>query len=232
MALTFLIGCQSNEDLQGQPTSETREELITPTTQPLILEPGEVLPPFTVDLSGPFSDNITLTTWTPQPYAGLDYDLPVNPFRTANPQVINGLADEQLDFLKQNGFVVIHSQEVSFDDLRESVGEVQGQPYFVTVDSGFHVLHLAFDEALESIERERLYPQMKLLIEQTLNQILSYRSLVSGFSIEEDIENAAAYLSVALKLFDPDAVIDPALTQQVTEQIELIMAGQGENLSD
>ncbi len=213
---------------------KTDEPVPEPTTAPptdVPEEPDRELEPFVFDTSGPFSYMAELTSWEPQPYAGMDYSLPVSWSETANAEVVGGLTRQELDFLSQNGFVVIHSQEESFLEIRESVGDFQGQPYFLTVDSAFHALHLTFDETLKLIEKTSISPEMIGLIKATLNQILDYRSVVAGTSIEDDTDLAAAYLSVALKLFDPEAVIDPAYEDLVNEQIDLIMAGEGKALS-
>jgi hypothetical protein len=112
----------------------------------------------TVNTGAAFAST-TATSWEPQPYAGIDYPLPLDSNQAVNAQVVVGLTDEQRAFLAENGFVVIHSQEAQFLDIRESVVD-QGQAYFLTADSAFHSLHLTFDDLLKALEREQLRPQM------------------------------------------------------------------------
>jgi hypothetical protein len=218
------------------PTVDRVQPSPTPTVEPVPASADEntqtptvtarPLSAFTMNLADPFGA-VSLTSWQPQPYSGIDYSLPIDPSQVANPQVISGLTDEQRAFLAQNGFVVIHSREAQFCDIRDSVSTYHGQPYFLTVDSAFHALHLTFEELLKDVEREELRPRMVSITRATLDQILAYQPAVRGTSIEVDTQLAAAYLSVALRLFDPVAEIDPSVQDQVSRQIEQIMAGIG-----
>ncbi len=200
----------------------------TPSPIPAALEAYD-LPPFTVNTSTAFASTAA-TSWEPQPYAGVDFPLPLDPNQAVNAQVTAGLTDEQRAFLAENGFAVIHSQEAQFVDIRESVVD-QGQAYFLTADSAFHSLHLTFDDLLKALERETLRPQMIAITQAVLDETLSYLPAVQGTSIEEDTLLAAAYLSVALRLFDPGADIDPRVEEGVTAQIEQIMAERGREYS-
>src|SRR3989339_559163 len=74
----------------------------------------------------------TGTRSPPAPFAGTEVVLPVDLESVLNPEVITGLTQEQRDFLSENGFVVIHSQEAQFADIRRDVGTLEGQPYFLT----------------------------------------------------------------------------------------------------
>jgi hypothetical protein len=196
----------------------------TPATLPTPL-PDVELAPFPAGASSPFSE-VDLVSWTPQPYGGTDYSLPIDLSQVVNPQTIAGLTDEQIALLVQNGFVVIHSQEEQFSTIRESV-RGQGQPYFLTIDAALHSLHLTFDELLKALERQQLQPLMVSVIRATLDEVEQSFPAIEGTSIEEDSLMAIAYLSVALKLFDPQAQIDSRVEADVTAQIEQIMAGEG-----
>ena len=97
-----------------------------------------------------------LNAWTPQPYAGPALSLPIDLSQLANPHVLDGLTAAQKTFLAENGFVVLHSQEAQFDDIRVETASRTGQPYFLTTDAAFHALHLNFDELLKALERQQL----------------------------------------------------------------------------
>lgn len=201
---------------------------IPPTSSPPTAAPTQppapALEPFTVDLVRPFSP-AELIDWQPHPCAGEDYSLPVSLSRVDNPQVISGLTGTQRAVLAQNGFVVIHSQEEQFSDIRISVGRNHGQPYFLTTDAAFHAFHLDFLETLKNVERAYLRPQMIAITQAALEQTLAYRPQVAGTAIEPEVEQAAVYLSVALRLFDPQAAVDDQLEPLVSQQIDQIMAG-------
>jgi hypothetical protein len=183
-----------------------------------------------VDTAGPFA-GIQLTSWGADSTVAADYALPVDLTQVTNPQVIAGLTEAQQEFLAKNGFVVIHSQEGQFSDIRERVSKLYGQPYFRSTDEAYHALHLTFDELLKALEKEHLRPRMVWLVQEVLGEVSSYLPLVEGTSIEADTRLAAAYLSVAAKLFDPQAVVEPDLEEIVNQQIDQIMAGEGRDIS-
>ncbi len=182
--------------------------------------------PFTVNISAPFAAT-NLAAWQPHPYSGIDYSLPFDLSQIVNPQVITGLTDEQRALLVQNGCVVIPSQEAQFKDIRDGVSKHHGQPYFLTTDAAFHAVHLTFDYLLKGLEREQLRPGMIAITQALLDEVLSFRPNVEGTTIESDTRLSVAYLSVALKLFEPEAEIDPSVANLVSQQVEQILAGAG-----
>ena len=68
---------------------------------------------------------------------------------------------------------------------------------------------------------------MMALTQATLQEVRSSVSAVQGTSLETESEQALAYLSVALKLFDPEAEIDPSVADVVSQQVAQIMAAGG-----
>jgi len=235
----ILSDCQSAAPpVTATPTSQPKPSA---TTTPVVavtpLEAGQPLPPFAIDWTRPFvetllgMDGIFLTAWTPQPYAGTNIQLPLDLSQVINIQTLNGLTAEQRNFLTENGFVVIHSQEAQFGDIRVHTSEQTGQPYYLTTDAAFHALHLLFDELLKSLEREYFSAQMIAITKATLGQVRADLPEMQGTSIETDARQALAYLSVALKLFDPSAEIDPSVATIVSEQVEQIMAADGRAFS-
>jgi hypothetical protein len=189
------------------------------------------LPPFTIDFTKPFAPETTLNHWTEAPYGGEEITLPVNLSKTANQPVISGLTTLERNFLSQNGFVVINSQEAQFGDIREEVANEEGQPYYLTVDAAYHALHLQFDELLKALEREQFSAMVKDITSATLDEVLSYLPQVKGTSLENEVLMSAAYLSVGMKLLDPDAAIDTAVTDITSQQIVQIMSYAGRDKS-
>ncbi|MCJ7558269.1 MAG: DUF3160 domain-containing protein [Gammaproteobacteria bacterium] len=245
--LISLVGCQT---VTPPPTSipPTPSTAFTATaTQPvmesqIVQGPTATVPPtapvesegdfrpFVVDSTGPFAD-VELVNWQPASSAAGDYTLPVDLTKVTNQEVIAGFTQAQQEFLVENGFVVLHNQEDQFSDIRERVSKEYGQPYYRTTDEAYHALHLTFDELLKALEKEHLRPRMFRLVQKVLEEVSSYLPLVEGTSIEADARLAAAYLSVAVKLFDPQAVVESNLEEIVTQQIDLIMAGEGRDYS-
>ena len=119
------------------PTADaTRESTLTPspgtsglakTSQPATFSPGE-LPPFPYLPEQPFA-SIENVDWKTERLAeAAEVPLPVSLEQVVNQAVAAGLTSRQQAFLRQNGFVVLHSQEVQFADIRERVAVRYGQP--------------------------------------------------------------------------------------------------------
>lgn len=221
-----------------QPTSSPVQESPVP---PMTIEPtvviqldeeidGSPLQPFVVDTASPFGYS-ELIDWEVDGFNFDDLYLPIDMNRISNPQVVNGLTTEQLEFLSMNGFVAIHSQENQFHDIRIQVARNFGQPYFLTVDAAFHALHIEFDDLLKQLERDYLRLEMILITQSILDEVLTYVDTFAGTSVEKEAVDAVAYLSVALKLFDPQAQIDPLVETTVAQQVDQIMAAAGRDYS-
>lgn len=190
------------------------------------------LPAFAVDLSQPFAEKlldgtpVTLQPWTEQPYAGPVISLPLDLGQVSNPQVTDGLTNDQKVFLGKNGFVVIDSQEAQFGDIPDET-ERMGQPYYLTTDAAFHALHLTFDDLLKALEKQELRPQMISITQAMLDEVLKAQPVARGTALEGDMQQAVAYLSVALKLFDSDASVDASVTDVVSRQVDQINVAGG-----
>ncbi len=192
--------------------------------------PQANLEPFIVDVSRPFSQ-VEARSWSPEPYAGPALDLPVKLSTVANPEVLDGLTSAQRAFLAENGFVVIHSQEPQFNDIRYRTAYALGQPFFRTTDEAYHALHLLFDDLLKALELQVFRPQVIGLLTATRDQVRSYAAEATGTSIESDVELAEAYLDVALQLFDPSSPASQVLPERVATQVQQIMDAGGRDLS-
>jgi len=151
--------------------------------------------------------------------------LPINLDELANSEVIAGFTQPEREFLSQNGFVVISTQEDQFVDLRENVSRHFGQPYYLTTDAAFHALHLTFDELLRSLKREMLRPRLINLIQSVFDEAKNGLMSVQGKAYEKDSFLSAAYLGVALKLLDPHSEIPQPLREIVNAQVAQVLAG-------
>lgn len=188
--------------------------------------PGELMPiPYQGQI--PFAE-IDPQSWQP------DKSTPSSPFslpypieQIPNRSVADGLTLRQRNLISQQGFVIVHSQEAHFNDLRQRVSLFYGQPYFLTTDAAYHALRITQDELLSALEREELHRRLLAVIQSTLNQVLSFFPLVADSDLEADTRLAAAYLSTALKLLDPGAPIDAELEPVVIPQVEQVLAGRG-----
>jgi hypothetical protein len=220
------VGPTASSESTAVPTLAAQTATASPAATP---SPSiEPLVPFTVDISQPFSD-VTLTEWEPAAYGGMAFTLPVSVSSIANPQVVGGLTGAERADLWQNGSVIIHSRESKFSTLRASVDG--GQPYFLTVDAAYHSLHQNFDDTLKALERDYLRQRMQAVLHAGLAELFAGSDQWRGTSIDIDGSQSIAYLSVALKLFDPTYTVDPSVQDVVDRQVAQIMAAGGKDYS-
>ena len=207
-------------------TQRQREDSFTPDpAQTATAVPGELAS--LVNLTAGDFAAPEMTSWKPDTQPSGKYNMPVDRELVVNQRVTAGLTYTQRSLLAKNGFVVIHSQEPQFSDIRQRVSKLSGQPYYLTTDAAYHALHLNYDELLEALEREELRPRMIAVTQSVLDEVLSYYTLVEGTSLEGDTRLAAAYMAVGLKLLDPQTTIDPLIESPVMSQVDQIMAGGG-----
>lgn len=155
------------------------------------------------------------------------FSLPYPLTEVINRSVADGLTLRQQDQLARQGFVIVHSRENQFSELRSRVALFYGQPYYLTSDAAYHALKISFDELQAALEREELKRRLQSLVEAVLAEVVSYIPLVEDSDLELPTNLAAAYLSVALRLLDPLAPLDPGLESQVSVQVAQILAARG-----
>lgn len=227
-----LVGC--NLPIHKSEMTSTPEPTalsVSPEQTASVIETS--LPSFSIDWSKSFSHlttlngEITLNRWTSDLYEGIDIPLPVALQQVYNSDVLDGLTEDQKDLLSKNGFLVIHSQEEQFADIREETAQQTGQPYFLTTDAAFHALHLQFDELLKALEKEYFRPQLISITQAVLQELQSELPEVRGGGIEKEASQALAFISVGLKLLDPQAVIDPSVSEIVAAQVNQIEEAAG-----
>jgi hypothetical protein len=205
-----------------KPGSETRP---TPATTPA--RSGKTLPAFTVAISQPFAITTSLKAWSKPTAPSAAYSLPLLLDQIANRAVLEKLTNQQRTFFEQNGFVVLPTNDAQFGDIRKRVSDQYGQPYYLTTDAAYHALHLTFNELLKALEREQLRPQMIALTQAMLSQVQVYIQQPDANTLLQDALLSESYLAVALRLFDPQAPLDPSLEARIQPQLDQISAGSG-----
>lgn len=232
----MIVACQPYRPIQPLETPNdqgTSYPVETTEYMSSVQAVGEIrgLAPFLVDLSRPFAQDVSLTHWLPKVAGFQDINLPVDLSLITNRSVLDGLTPAQKSFLATNGFVVIHSQEPQFGAIRTQVAIETGQPYYLTTDAALHAVHLQFDELLKAFEVQQLLPMTLEVTKATLDGVYSYLPLAKGTSLEADTMQALAYLSVALKLLDPSAEIEPVVADVVDAQVTQILEAGGRDES-
>ena len=192
---------------------------ITPTTSP-----GELAP---LDFDSPFFSALPETEWQPPARSAADMTLPVEWDQVENPQVVAGLSNTQRNLLRQNGFLVLHTQEPDFNHIRQLASSETGQPYYLSTDAAYHALRQELAHLIPALEREALYPRMLSMTQAILDEILDYLPLAKGTTMEEDAQLSAGFMAVGLKLLDAEAEIDSQLSGRVEAQVEQILAARG-----
>jgi len=98
---------------------------------------GELAP---LDFDSPFFSALPETEWQPPARSAADMTLPVEWDQVENPQVVAGLSNTQRNLLRQNGFLVLHTQEPDFNHIRQLASSETGQPYYLSTDAAYHAL--------------------------------------------------------------------------------------------
>jgi hypothetical protein len=182
-------------------------------------------------ISGTPFKSSPMKKYSPAPYpAGVDA-LPVDLEKLGNPGVLGGLTDEEKQFLSKNGFVVVPTGDQQFRDIRHSVSTEKGQPYYLTTDAAYHALHITFNDLLITLEQDSLRPVMMRLLKSLYDQVGQYQSSSKGTGLDSDTQLARAYLAVSIKLFNPEATLDPAMEALIAPQLQQIKAMAGKDNS-
>jgi hypothetical protein len=219
-----------------QPVAKTTNQTVSPTNWPSTPELAtSTSVPRWIDFSthaGESFADVQLTTYQSRPYTGVVDALPIRFAEVNNPVVIQGLTAQQKDFLSQNGFVVINVGDQQFKDLRRTVSNQYGQPYYLTTDAAYHALHVTFDELLASLEGEFLRPVLGHLLLSESAQVNNYIAAIGDTSLKEDAILAQNYLAVAIKLLYPENSLDPQTEEKIAAQIEQIeqYGGRGNSI--
>lgn len=180
-----------------------------------------------VSANGKSFGTTTLKEWEETAYVPQGDELPVNLEMVENPEVVAGFTRDQKAFLSKNGFVVLHTGDEQFSDIRDKVGEAYGQPYYLTTDAAYHALHINFDALLKQLEKSVLNNEAADIVRAAYGEVTRDLTAARGTSIEKDIQLAQDYLAVALVLFDPKADLPQKIKERVQPQIEQIRNAAG-----
>lgn len=136
--------------------------------------------------------------------------------------------------IRQNGFAVLELVPYSILGsltINDFVGiykklEDAGFLPFVTTDTGLYLYNSLFDETLRDIEEHQFIPNINELTIALLNDALQqYEQLEDG--LKEAAKRNIAYLSVAQRLFDPNASIPELVDDIVVSELAKIEIHSG-----
>lgn len=132
----------------------------------------------------------------------------------------NPQAKEQL---LKNGFVVVPGYNSEYFSLYEG-NRYSFTPNFITTDSMLHTFHLYFSHLLKGLEQQYFYDNLIRMCEGMIEETAKQYEQVKGTSWENAALRNMAYYSVALKLLDEGAPVDPRVQDLVAEELALIQA--------
>jgi len=240
LIIFIIAGCQ----IARATSTLTPETIVSATRIPNatteINVPTATITPIEIKVNPPESKYFKVSAWRSfnplGSYQEKTYNqpfnsLPISLTDVVNPEVISGLTSGQLDFLKQNGFVIVKSNDAQFSDIRDVVAKKNGQAFFLTTDNAYHALHVAFNDLLETTEREALRPIMVKLIDSLYQQIELYLQTNEDANMQRDLLLSRNYLAVAWKLFEPGKSFNADVEEAIAAQLAQIAAMEGKSES-
>lgn len=164
-----------------------------------------------------------------KPYNNPEYslpleDLPENYQRDIVEKFGKTLTPEQRKILLENGALILRDKE--YDQFENAFSFLEGKdiPIFITSDSILHLFHIEFNEILKNLEIKKLSPMLKEFLLSTISET---KIQMSDPEIKELARRNLAYLSVAMKLLDPEFKVPPEVKNEVEEEIKRIEDHKG-----
>jgi hypothetical protein len=216
LALLLLAGCAPEQIPlpSPQPTPVSTPEPIAGIgflTSPVLVEDAT------------FASYESVAATLPLEFSG--YALPLELAEVSNLDTYQ-FSGPQLDYLEENGFVVVPAEHREFYALYQSA-QGQQKPVFVTTDSVLHVYHLLFDKVLRTAEEEYFFFDLLDLTRGMLWASQDQYQALQGTTLEEVARRNVAYFAVALKLLDPQAEMPSEVHAEVEAELARIEAHEG-----
>jgi|GEM_PF-2944422 len=156
------------------------------------------VPPTDGEETAMFEDSYIEVDWKVDARAP-QYALPVDLARLTNRDQVErwGLRKEIELLLRRNGFAVWQEHAEKEDRMWRFYRNLQDEdtPVFITSDSLLHLYHICFQSALESIEEQHLFIDLRMLSEGMLAAVSTEAAGVDG-KAEEALNLAKDYFAV------------------------------------
>lgn len=215
---------------QDDPPIPTIEPAGNPADVPTIGGVAWDWPAIQADTYNEAPDPLTITV--PSVYAG---DLPTPPLDLSQVRFVEDvqLNEAQLALLSQNGFVVVPSDDVFFENTyynSEVWGRDNGQGFWVTTDALLNGMYIAFENLFIFLEQNSFYVQMRDVVNATYASAVAQQNEVAGTPLETPAQNAVEYLAVALGLFDSALYAETVAAEikaLADPMIALALSGEG-----
>jgi len=128
------------------------------------------------------------------------------------------------ELLAENGFAAVAGGYRRIYDVYNECKEL-GIPVFVTTDACLHTYHILYDYVLRVIELNHFVSDLRELTAALVDDMRTAYESAADTTVKRAALEDLAYLSVALGLLDPDAEIDPRVSDVVSREHDLIMEG-------
>lgn len=187
------------------------------------------------DPKTPFSDTAeTVVNVHPQvPGYELPLDIAqiVNLDRDVRERGIHPIQGQAAEMLSRNGFVIVPIQDHRFKHFSEAYQILSPSygtppelriPIFVTSDSVLHLYHLFFDQILKYLEATEFHNDLSSMLSALLRSSIAQYKGFDG-TLKEAARRNLAFLSIAVKLLDPEAPV-PNDVPEIRQELELIDA--------
>jgi len=137
-----------------------------------------------------------------------------------------GFTPEQVDLLRQNGFVAIPGSYKEMYDAYNAAKEAN-RPVYVTVDALLHAYHELFDYCLRTLESEVFLGDLENLTDAFLTGSRVQYQQATEPAVQDAARANLAYFAVAKRILKPTDSIPAEVVSLVTQELELIDAHAG-----
>ncbi len=221
LSTVFLSGCPWTPDIKPKPTPTPS---ITGAKTPTY-SAGEFPNPMLLLAAPEFS-------YEEKEFSNPEYSLPLaempeNYARDIGERMQLSLGYGEQETLLQNGAVIVPGEE--FDRFEHAFGRLSNMdvPVFITSDSVLHLYHIEFNEILKNLEMKKLSGMLKALLESLIVESTEQYNGLENTELKELSGRNIAYLSVAIKLLEPDYPVPAFVEEDVEKELERIEEHEG-----
>ena len=154
-------------------------------------------------------------------------ELPENYQRDIIERFGKDLSHDQKEILLKNGAVIIPGNEYDKFENAFSTLSYEDVPIFITSDLVLHLYHIEFNEILKNLEIKKLSPMLSSFLDSLIKETTSQYNGLEDSELKELARRNLAYLSVAMKLLNPNYNVNFAVSSDVNKEIERIEKHEG-----
>jgi hypothetical protein len=154
-------------------------------------------------------------------------EIPENYQRDIVERFRKDLSQDQKEVLLKNGVVIILGNE--YDRFENAFSTLSGEdvPVFITSDSTLHLYHIEFNEILKNLEIKKLSPMLSSFLDSLIKETTGQYNGLKDSELKELARRNLAYLSVAMKLLNPNYNVNFVVSSDVNKEIERIEKHEG-----